>query len=84
MRLTDNPLEGIDDTLCRLLAIPRAAQVVDTLIQDDPLHALLSEQVTLIAVHGSRAQAATQHVIATDTHIQHTHLTGLFVGQQSA
>ena len=52
--LTDNLLVNADDALSRLNAITRTTQVIDSLEEDNPLHALLTEQIALIAVHGSR------------------------------
>ena len=84
MGFADDLLVDVDDALRRLHSVTRIAQVVDRLEQDDPLHALLPQQVALVAVHGSRAKASTEHAVAADAHVQHGHLVGRLVGQQAA
>ena len=84
VRLTDDLLIDIDDALGSLHTVSGTAQVIDRLEQDDPFHTLLPQQVTLVAARCSGAQASAQHAVAADAHIEHAHLTGRLVVQQTA
>ena len=55
MRLTDNLLIHILDTVGRLHTVLGTTQVVDSLKEDDPLHAFLTQQITLITASTRRA-----------------------------
>ena len=55
MGFTNDLLVDVNDALCRLQAIASIAQVVDSFKEDDPLDALLSQQIALVSVDGCRA-----------------------------
>ena len=84
VRLADDLLIDIDDALGGLHTVSGTAQVVHRLEQDDPFHTLLPQQVTLVAARCSGTQTSAQHAVAADAHIEHAHLTGRFVVQQTA
>ena len=83
MGFADDLFIDIDDTLGGLLAIGSSAQGVNGLKQDDPLHALLSQQVALVAAAGRRAKPSAEHAVATNAHVEHSNLAGSLVLQQT-
>ena len=75
MCFANDLLIDVDDALGRLHAVTGVAKVVDSLEEDDPLHAFLFQQIALIAVHCGGAQTSSEHTVTSDTHVEYTHQT---------
>ena len=78
--LTDNLFVDVDDTLGRLYTVLCTAQVIDSLEEDNPLYALLSEKVALITARSRRTKTSSKYAVSTDTHVEHAHLACRLIG----
>ena len=81
---TDYLLVNVNNVIGCLHTVLTVADVIHRLEDNNPLHALLRQQVARVTVFSRRTEATAEHAVAADAHVEHRHIGCCLVPEEAA